>query len=95
MNAPHQHLFPIFHQYGPFARGLKEEPFVVSIMPCTAKKDEAVRPAVRGDVDAVLTTRELAKLIRHKGVNFNSLPDDGEYDHPLGEQWFSSGLMNF
>ena len=53
-------------------------------MPCTAKKDEAVRPAVRGDVDAVLTTRELAKLIRHRGVNFNSLSNDGEYDSPLG-----------
>ena len=74
-----------FPQYGPFARNLKEEPFVVSIMPCTAKKDEARRPAVRGDIDAVLTTRELAKLIKHRGINFNSLPDDGKYDSPLGE----------
>lgn len=44
-----------------------------------------MRPAVRGDVDAVLTTRELAKLIKHRGINFASLPNDGEYDHPLGE----------
>jgi len=74
-------------KYGPFGKSVDadEEPFVVSIMPCTAKKEEAVRPTMRGDTDAVLTTRELAKLIRHRGVNFASLPDDGKYDSPLGE----------
>jgi len=40
---------------------------------------------MRGDTDAVLTTRELAKLIKHKGINFASLPEDGKYDGPLGE----------
>ncbi|MDE2430586.1 MAG: (2Fe-2S)-binding protein [Burkholderiales bacterium] len=77
---------------GPFARTLgsafaegKDEPYVVSIMPCTAKKDEAVRPGSSGDVDHVITTRELAKMIKARGIAFNALPDDGQFDHPLGE----------
>ena len=52
-------------------------------MPCTAKKDEAVRPAVLGDIDAVLTTRKLAKLIWHRGIHFASLPNNDEYNSPV------------
>ncbi|WP_230182583.1 [Fe-Fe] hydrogenase large subunit C-terminal domain-containing protein [Aquabacterium sp. CECT 9606] len=50
-----------------FAQGLAE-PYVVSVMPCTAKKDEAVRPGMSGDLDHVLTTRELARMIRARGM---------------------------
>jgi NADP-reducing hydrogenase subunit HndD len=62
--------------------------YVVSIMPCTAKKYEIKRPdqqAVQGlyDVDAVLTTRELARLIAHDGILFQGLPDE-EFDPALG-----------
>ena len=62
--------------------------FVVSIMPCTAKKFEAERtdnPAVKGlyDIDVSLTTRELARMIKKAGIRFNDLPD-GEYDAPFG-----------
>ena len=61
---------------------------VVSIMPCLAKKYEAGRPefAPNGvrDVDYVLSTRELASMIKEAGVMFNSLPDE-DYDDPLGE----------
>ena len=67
-----------------FANG-EAEPYVVSVMPCTAKKDEAVRPGQSGDVDCVLTTRELARMIRARGIAFNALPDDGAFDSPLGE----------
>jgi NADP-reducing hydrogenase subunit HndD len=67
-----------------FAAG-KAEPYVVSVMPCTAKKDEAVRPGVSGDVDHVLTTRELARMIRSRGIPFAALSDDGQFDSPLGE----------
>jgi iron-only hydrogenase group A len=67
-----------------FAAG-EAEPYVVSIMPCTAKKDEARRPGVSGDVDHVLTTRELARMIRARGIAFGALPDDGTFDSPLGE----------
>lgn len=77
---------------GPFALSLgsefaegKVEPYVVSVMPCTAKKDEAVRPGVSGDIDHVLTTRELARMIRARGIAFSALSEDGEFDDPLGE----------
>ncbi len=64
-----------------------EEIFVVSIMPCTAKKFEAQRPEMNSsgvrDVDVVLTTRELGRMIRQSGIDFPSLPD-GEMDAPLG-----------
>ncbi|NPV47654.1 MAG: 2Fe-2S iron-sulfur cluster binding domain-containing protein [Armatimonadetes bacterium] len=61
---------------------------VVSIMPCTAKKYEAARPEMNAsgyrDVDVVLTTRELAQMIKEKGIDFATLPDS-DYDDPLGE----------
>ncbi len=61
---------------------------MVSIMPCTAKKFEAGRDGQSAagvpDVDYVLTTRELARMIQRAGLNFNRLPDE-EYDSPLGE----------
>ncbi len=67
-----------------FAEG-KVEPYVVSVMPCTAKKDEAVRPGVSGDIDHALTTRELARMIRARGIAFSALSEHGEFNHPLGE----------
>ena len=60
---------------------------VVSIMPCTAKKFEAQRPEMTSsgypDVDIVLTTRELGRMIREAGIDFQSLPSE-EFDDPLG-----------
>ncbi|GAB2874690.1 NADH-dependent [FeFe] hydrogenase, group A6 [Pseudoduganella ginsengisoli] len=61
-----------------------EEPYVVSVMPCTAKKDEAVRPGMAGDLDHAVTTRELARMIKARGIAFHALPDDGAFDQPLG-----------
>ena len=56
-------------------------------MPCTAKKFECQRPEMdtsgTRDVDIVLTTRELGKMIRAAGIDFASLPDE-EMDAPLG-----------
>ncbi|OPX86506.1 MAG: NADP-reducing hydrogenase subunit HndC [Pelotomaculum sp. PtaB.Bin104] len=67
---------------------------VVAIMPCTAKKFEAARGELvtRGqqDVDYVLTTRELARMIAQAGLEFKALPDEN-YDQPLG---ISSGASN-
>ena len=61
--------------------------FSVSAMPCTAKKFEAGRPEIgRGgmaDLDAVLTTRELARLIRMSGIDFDQLEAE-EADLPFG-----------
>ena len=71
-----------------------QEIFVVSIMPCTAKKFECQRPEMDAsgvrDVDVVLTTRELGKMIRAAGIDFARLPDD-EMDAPLG---LSSGAAD-
>ncbi|HOX36953.1 MAG TPA: NADH-dependent [FeFe] hydrogenase, group A6 [Candidatus Brocadiia bacterium] len=71
-----------------------EEMFVVSIMPCTAKKFEAQRPEMNDsgvrDVDVVLTTRELGRMIKQAGIDFASLPD-GKMDSPLG---MSSGAAD-
>lgn len=67
-----------------FAEG-KTEPYVVSVMPCTAKKDESVRPGMSGDVDHVLTTRELARMIRARGIAFGALSENGTFNNPLGE----------
>jgi iron-only hydrogenase group A len=64
-----------------------EQIFVVSIMPCTAKKFECQRTEMNAsgvrDVDVVLTTRELGKMIRAAGIEFTRLPDE-EMDAPLG-----------
>jgi iron-only hydrogenase group A len=67
---------------------------VVSVMPCTAKKFEAQRPEMASsgvrDVDYVMTTRELARMIREAGIDFASLPDE-PMDAPLG---LSSGAAD-
>lgn len=71
-----------------------EDIVVVSIMPCTAKKYESSRPEMNDsgtrDVDYVLTTRELAKMIKQSGIDFNNL-SDSEMDAPLG---LSSGAAD-
>ena len=61
---------------------------VVSVMPCTAKKFEAARPELSKDglqdVDIVITTRELARMIKNSGIDFARLPDE-DFDSLLGE----------
>jgi NADH-quinone oxidoreductase subunit G len=61
---------------------------VVSVMPCIAKKYEAGRPEMARDgapdVDIVITTRELVKMIREAGLHFPTLPNEG-FDDPMGE----------
>ncbi|WP_010296962.1 NADH-dependent [FeFe] hydrogenase, group A6 [Clostridium senegalense] len=61
----------------------KENMVVVSIMPCIAKKYEAKRKELKGDVDIVITTRELAKLIRESSIDIINLKEE-EFDNPLG-----------
>jgi iron-only hydrogenase group A len=74
-----------------YAQGAGIDPkdiVVVSIMPCTAKKFEAHRPEMCSsgyrDIDYVLTTRELGRMIKEAGIDFLNLPD-GDYDAPMGE----------
>ena len=68
--------------------------FMVSVMPCTAKKFEIIRPEMYNNglanVDAVITTRELGRMIKDTGIDFRNLPD-GKFDSPLG---LSSGAAD-
>ena len=70
--------------------------YSVSIMPCTAKKFEACRPEMThdgvADIDAVLTTRELAKIIRMRGIELGSLTPDTA-DTPFGERTTAGKLF--
>ena len=86
--SPQQMLGAITKTY--YAEKIGVDPskiFMVSVMPCTAKKFEVGRDDQDAsgypDVDISITTRELARMIKKVGLNFNSLPD-GEFDDPLG-----------
>ena len=70
--------------------------FSVAVMPCTAKKFEAGRPEMgrdgRPDIDAVLTTRELAELIRMHGIDLATLAPEAP-DTPFGERTSAGKLF--
>ncbi|MCR4436398.1 MAG: NADH-dependent [FeFe] hydrogenase, group A6 [Clostridiales bacterium] len=87
--SPHEMFGAVLKSYYAQKQGIDPDKiFVVSIMPCTAKKFEAKRPELaatgRPDVDVVLTTRELARMIREAGIDFTGLPE-GHFDDPMGE----------
>ncbi len=94
--SPHEMEGALIKTY--WAQKLGIEPdkiFVVSIMPCTAKKFEAKRPELGGDfpdVDAVLTTRELARMIRIAGIDFTKLSDEF-FDDPMGESTGAASIF--
>ena len=95
--SPHEMQGAIIKSY--FAEKMGLDPhdiYVVSIMPCTAKKYEKERPQLQKDgikdVDAVLTTRELAKLIKRSGINFSKLPDE-EYDQDIMGEYTGAGVI--
>ncbi len=86
--SPQQMFGAIVKTYYAEKMGINPENIIsVSIMPCTAKKFEIGRDNQNGagmpDVDISLTTRELARLIRKVGLNFDRLPEE-EFDSPLG-----------
>ena len=87
--SPQQMLGALAKTYFAEKEGLNpKDMVVVSVMPCTAKKFECERPEMTDsgykDVDYVLTTRELARMIKEAGIDFRNL-EDGEYDAPMGE----------
>ncbi len=86
--SPQQMMGAVIKTYYADKMGIDpKDIFVVSIMPCTAKKIEIGRDdqAAAGvpDTDVSLTTRELARMIDRAGLNFVDLPD-GEFDSPMG-----------
>jgi len=88
--SPQQMLGAVIKSYFAERQGLDPRRiYSVSVMPCTAKKFEAGRPEMgRGgvpDVDAVLTTRELAQFLRERGIDLNALRPD-HADTPFGER---------
>lgn len=95
--SPHEMFGAIVKSYYAEKNGIDPSSiFVVSIMPCTAKKgekerDQLVTNGLR-DVDAVLTTRELGKLIKRSGINFTKLPDE-EFDADLLGDYSGAGVI--
>lgn len=95
--SPHQMFGAILKSYYCAKNGIDpKDMFVVSVMPCTAKKAEKERAelCVNGlkDVDAVLTTRELGKLIRRSGIRFAKLPDE-PFDNDIVGEYTGAGVI--
>ena len=95
--SPHEMFGAILKSYYAEKNGIDpKDMFVVSIMPCTAKKAEKEREQLvtngLKDVDAVLTTRELGKLIKRSGINFAKLPDE-EFDNDIVGDYTGAGVI--
>lgn len=95
--SPQQMMSSVVKTYFAQKIGVKPEDIVmVSVMPCTAKKDEITRPQQLVDgikvTDYVITTRELGKLIKLKGIPFVNLPEE-QYDSPLGTSTGAAALF--
>jgi len=87
--SPHEMEGAVIKSYYAEKYGIDPKDIVVvSVMPCTAKKFEADRPELGhnglADVDIVITTRELARMIKLAGIDFANLPE-GDFDDMLGE----------
>ena len=87
--SPHQMFGALIKSY--YAEKMEIDPvkiYVVSVMPCIAKKFERTRDDMQGagydDVDAVITTRELARMIKQAHIDFVNL-EDSNFDDPMGE----------
>ena len=86
--SPQQIFGALSKSYYSQVSGIDPEDIVtVSVMPCVAKKYEAARPEMEADgvrdVDIVITTRELTKMIKYVGLDFPNLPESN-FDSPLG-----------
>ena len=95
--SPHEMFGAILKNY--YAAKIGVDPkdmFVVSIMPCSCKKFEKGRPEMENngyrDVDAVLTTRELGRVIRRAGIMFDRLPDE-DFDTDIVHDYSGAGVI--
>ena len=88
--SPQQMFGAVIKSY--FAQKLEKDPSqitVISVMPCVAKKDEADIPELKDragnkNIDIVITTRELARMIKAEHIDVNAL-EDGKFDTPFGK----------
>ncbi len=95
--SPHEMFGAILKSYYCEKAGIDpRDMFVVSIMPCTAKKYEKERPQLQKDgikdVDAVLTTRELGKLVKRSGIRFDKLPEE-QFDNDIVGEYTGAGVI--
>jgi NADP-reducing hydrogenase subunit HndD len=95
--SPHQMQGAIIKSYWAEQNGIDpKDVFVVSVMPCIAKKYESKREQLKvnglEDVDAVITTRELAKMIKRAGIMFNRLPDE-DWDQDIMGDYSGAGVI--
>jgi len=95
--SPHEMEGAVLKTYYAKKMGINpKDIFVVSVMPCTVKKFESARPELSEehmqDVDAVITTRELVRMFKMAGIDFNDLPED-EFDNPLGESTGAAAIF--
>ena len=83
--SPHEMFGALLKTYYAKKEGIDpSKMFVVSVMPCIAKKYERQREEMKQDVDAVITTRELARMIKQAKIDFLNL-EDAKFDDPMGE----------
>ena len=95
--SPHEMQGAIIKSYWAEQKGIDpKDIFVVSVMPCIAKKFERQREQLQvdglPDVDAVITTRELAKMIKRSGIIFNRLPEE-EWDPDIMGDYSGAGVI--
>ena len=95
--SPQQCLGTLAKTYLPQRMGLDPARIrVIAIMPCTAKKDEAVRPQLQHDgvpeIDVVLTTREFARLLQREGIDFRNLAPSA-FDNPYMSEFSGAGAI--
>ena len=87
--SPHQMFGAILKSYYAEKQGIDpKKMYVVSVMPCIAKKFERTREEMKNNcldnVDSVITTRELARMIKQANIDFKTI-EDSEFDDPMGE----------
>ena len=87
--SPHQMFGALIKSYFAEKEGIDPSKiYMVSVMPCVAKKFESQREEMKvgelRDVDNVITTRELARMIKQAGIEFTDLEDE-QFDNPMGE----------
>ena len=97
--SPHEMLGSLIKSY--YARRENIDPekiYVVSVMPCIAKKYESQRKELSNnellDVDCVITTRELARMIKYANIRFDNL-EDSEFDNPLGTSTGAAAIFGY
>ncbi len=95
--SPHEMQGAIIKSYWAEQNGIDpKDIFVVSVMPCIAKKFERQREQLKvngiPDVDAVITTRELAKMIKRSGIMFTRLPEE-EWDQDIMGDYSGAGVI--